>query len=239
VAAEGTSITFMMPKIARKRLGLADGSFSRIGIENHGLAFRGEGITRPVVVPVSMLGTYHSDILNNLFLYLRNNGQNGILGVTTGPLTKAVFFKKGHIVFSGSTDATERIGSVLLRLGYITQEQLNAVAGHDDPRRFGVRLKEAGYITHEQLWHALRVQVISICCSLVDFPVGTFFFLPACVPMDSFSHFFVEPTEVLFEGVIRQDERMRALGRSHDPDPRSPMEVLAAMEAGGDDESSS
>jgi hypothetical protein len=179
-----------------------------------------------------MLGTFHSDILNNLFLYLRNNGQNGILGVTTGPLTKAVFFKKGHIVFSGSTDATERIGNLLLKHGYVTQEQLDSVTGHDDPRRFGVRLKDAGFITHEQLWHALRAQVIGICCTLVDFPVGTFFFLPACVPMDSFSHFFVEPTEVLFEGVIRQDERLRALGANAEPDPRSPLEVLAAMESG-------
>jgi len=32
----------MMPKIARKTLGLADGSFSHIGIDCHALAFRGE-----------------------------------------------------------------------------------------------------------------------------------------------------------------------------------------------------
>jgi len=235
VAAEGQSITFMMPKIARKTLGLKDGSFSRIAIEHHSLIFCGEGVTKPVVLPVAMLGTFHSDILNNLFLYLRNNRQNGVLGVTTGPLTKAVFFKKGHIVFSGSTDATERIGNVLRKLGLVTQEQLDEVAAHDDPRRFGVRVKEAGHITYDQLWHALHVQVTNICCSLVDFPVGSYFFLPGCVPMDSFSHFLIEPTEVLFQGVIQQDEKLRALGQtSADRDSRSPLEVLAAMEAGDD-----
>jgi len=230
----GSSISFMMPKIARKTLGLADGSFSHIGIEGHALAFRGEGVTRPVVLPISMIGTFHSDILNNLFLYVRNNRQNGCLGVTTGPLTKAVFFKRGHIVFSGSTDATERIGSILVRLGFMTQAQIREVEQHDDPRRFGVRCKEAGYLNQEQLWEALRAQVVHICCSLVDFPVGNFFFLPNCVPEESFNHFFIEPAEVLFQGVVAQDEKQRALGLTDAVDMRSPLEVLAAMEESED-----
>ncbi|HEX5138095.1 MAG TPA: DUF4388 domain-containing protein [Planctomycetota bacterium] len=224
----------MMPKIARKALGLADGSFSHLGIEGHAITFRGEGVTRPITLPVSMIGTFHSDILNNLFLYVRNNRQNGLLGVTTGPLTKAVFFKRGHIVFSGSTDATERIGNILVRHGFMTQAQVHAVEQHDDPRRFGVRCKEAGYITQEQLWEGLRAQVVHICCSLVDFPVGSFFFLPNCVPEESFNHFFIEPAEVLFQGVIAQDEKLHALGASDEVDARSPLEVLAAMEESED-----
>jgi len=224
----------MMPKIARKTLGLADGSFSHIGIEGHALAFRGEGVTRPVTLPVSMIGTFHSDILNNLFLYVRNNRQNGVLGVTTGPLTKAVFFKRGHIVFSGSTDATERIGNILIRHGFMTQAQIREVEQHDDPRRFGVRCKEAGFITQEHLWEALRTQVVHICCSLVDFPVGNYFFLPNCVPEETFNHFFIEPAEVLFQGVVQQDEKQRALGMTDEVDARSPLEVLSAMEESED-----
>jgi len=228
---DGTSITVMLPKIARKTLGLADGSFQRIEIEAHSLVLKGQGITRSVRLPVSMLGTYHSDILNNLFLYLQNNSQNGVLGVTTGPLTKAIFFKRGHIVFGGSTDATDRIGNFMLRLGMITDEQLQSVSSHDDPRRFGVRVRDAGFITHEQLWEALRVQTTSICCSLVDFPVGTYFFLPSCVPNDAFNHFVIEPTEVLFQGMIEMDERHRRLGYDAE-EIRSSWDVLAAL---GDD----
>ena len=90
----------MMPKIARKALGLADGSFSRISIQGNALTFCGDGVGAPVYLPVTMLGTYHSDILNNLFQYLSGNRQNGFLAVTTGPLTKGVFFKEGCIVFA-------------------------------------------------------------------------------------------------------------------------------------------
>lgn len=232
----GSSISFMMPKIARKTLGLADGSFSHIGIEGHALAFRGEGLTRPVMLPISMIGTFHSDILNNLFLYVRNNRQNGVLGVTTGPLTKAVFFKRGHVVFSGSTDATERIGNVIVRLGYMTPDEIRQVEEHDDPRRFGVRCRDAGFITQDQLWEALRTQVVHICCTLVDFPVGTFFFLPNCVPEDYFNRFFIEPAEILFQGVIRQDEKAHAFGIVPEVDERSPLEVLAAMEEAADED---
>lgn len=233
MSADGAFITVMMPKIARKTLGLVDGSFSRIQIEANSLVFRGDGMSRGICLPVSMIGTFHSDILNNLFLYLASNRQNGFLGVTTGPLTKGVFFKKGHIVFAGSTDATERIGNVLLRMGLITAEQIREVEQHEDPRRFGVRLKDAGFITYEDLWEGLRVQVSEICASLIDFPVGSYFFLPGCVPLDSFNHFMIEPQEILFQGAIALDEKNRARGRQQGGvDTRSPLEVLSSMERG-------
>ena len=102
----------MLPKIARKTLGLSDGPFSRVQIEAGGICFRGAPMTQgdDAALPVSMLGTFHHDLLNNLFVYLSNARQNGLLVVTTGPLTKVVFFKHGQIVFAGSTDVTERLG---------------------------------------------------------------------------------------------------------------------------------
>lgn len=229
--ADAQTIAVMMPKIARKTLGLRDGSFSHLAVEANAFVFRGEGVTQPVRFPVSLAGTYHSDILNNLFLYLSNNRQNGILCVSTGPLTKNIFFKDGQIVFAGSTDARERIGDVLLRLGYVTREQVASVEAHSDPRRFGVRLRDAGFITQEQLWEALRAQVSGICCSLVSFPVGTFFFLPNAVPADAFSHFVIDPSEVLFRSMVRMDEHHHRVG--YDPTKvgeQTPLEVLADME---------
>jgi len=235
MTADGRSLTVMMPKIVRKTLGLAEGGYSRISIENHTLALRGPGCDGgEVVVPLSMLGTFHADALNNLFLYVSSTRQNGILAVSTGPYTKAVIFKDGKVVFSGSTDASDRIGMILRRLGYASEEDIERVANDGDPRRIGVKLKSAGLITHEQLWEALNEQVTSICHSLVHFPVGTYFFLPNSVPEDAFSHFGIQANEVLFQGMIRFDEQNRRSAL----DPRaleqlSPLEVLAAMEEQG------
>jgi len=232
VTQDTQTIAVMMPKIARKTLGLRDGSFSHLAIESGGFVFRGDGVTRPVVLPVSLAGTYHSDILNNLFLYLSNNRQNGVLCVSTGPLTKNIFFKNGQIVFAGSTDARERIGDVLLRLGFVTREQIASVESHGDPRRFGVRLRDAGAITQEQLWEGLRSQVSGICCSLVHFPVGTFFFLPNCVPADAFCHFVIDPSEVLFQSMVRMDEHHHRVG--YDPNKgisQNPLDLLTEADA--------
>ncbi|MHC4952916.1 MAG: DUF4388 domain-containing protein [Planctomycetota bacterium] len=228
---DGQCIVVMMPKIARKTLGLADGPFSRVTIQNNGVVFagvpaEGEGC---VLHTAAMLGTFHADLLNNLFVYLSHTRQNGMLVVTTGPLTKVVFFKSGQIVFAGSTDATDRIGNVLVRCGYATQEQIDEVAAADDPRRFGVRVKAHGIINYDQLWDALHAQTTEICCSLVGFPVGNYFFMPNVVPDDSFSHFFIEPTQVLFRGMIALDE-YRRVEASAETDNRSPLEVLTAME---------
>jgi hypothetical protein len=232
VNPDGTTISVMMPKIARKTLGLRDGSFSRVAIEDSALLFRGDGMTGPVRVPVAMMGTFHNDLLNNLFLYLANNRQNGILCVTTGPLTKVVFFKRGQIVFSGTTDASERLGNVLVRLGFTTREALAAVEAREDPRRFGVRCRDAGLITQEQLWEALRVQIVGICCSLVHFPVGHYFFLPNCVPADWFNHFVIDPSEVLFESMLRLDEQeRRAAPRPPATEGGSPLGVLSSIDS--------
>ena len=219
----------MMPKIARKILGLTPGTFSRTAIDGNSLVFHGQGAEGQVVLPVSMMGTFHNDLLNNLFLYLSNNSQNGILGVTTGPLSKVVFFKNGNIVFAGTTEATERIGNILLRLDYVTPEQIAEVEAQKDERRFGVRVKEAGFISYEQLWEALRVQVVGTCCSLVHFPVGTYFFLPGCVPADTFNHFDFRPLAVLFQSVLRLDERERQAGASAPTTSDAPLGVLSSI----------
>jgi len=227
---EGQSIIVMMPKIARKTLGLADGPFSRIAIRYNGLVLCGAGVEDDVEVmhTASMVGGYQADMLNNLFVYLSHTRQNGMLVVTTGPLTKVVFFKEGSIVFAGSTDASDRIGNVLVRYGFATQEQIDQVAATDDPRRFGVRVKAHGFINYDQLWESLHAQTTDICCSLVSFPVGNYFFLPNVVPGESFTHFSIEPTQVLFRGMLAMDESTRDL------DPRSPLEVLSALEAADD-----
>ncbi len=229
VHSKSQAISVMMPKIARKILGLTPGTFSRIAIEGNALAFHGQGDEGPVVLPVSMMGTFHHDLLNNLFLYLSNNRQNGILAVTTGPLSKVVFFKKGNIVFAGTTDAKERIGSVLMRLDYVTPEQIAEIDVQDDQRRFGVRVKDAGLITYDQLWEALRVQVVGICCSLVHFPIGNYFFVPDCVPDDSFNHFDFRPLEVLFQSVLRLDEREREVREAQRVASDAPLGVLSSI----------
>jgi len=228
---DGRCIIVMMPKIARKTLGLADGPFSRVGIQANGIVFGGNAANGDETRyhAASMLGTFHPDLLNNLFVYLSHTRQNGMLVVTTGPLTKVVFFKDGEIVFAGSTDAIDRIGNVLVSIGFATQEQIDEVAAADDPRRFGVRVKERGYINYDQLWEALHAQTTEICCSLVGFPVGNYFFLPNVVPDDSFCHFRIQPTQVLFRGMIAMDESRRAADIA-EQDERSPLEVLSAME---------
>ncbi|MEE8105303.1 MAG: hypothetical protein V3T86_07190, partial [Planctomycetota bacterium] len=82
-----------MPKIARKILGLSDGSFSRIGIRGGSIVFESRSDDAEILLPVSMVGIFHNDLLNNLFMYLASNRQNGILAVSTGPLSKVVLFK--------------------------------------------------------------------------------------------------------------------------------------------------
>ena len=88
----------MLPKIARKTIGLADGSFSRISIMYHSLLFHGEGVTRPVQLPVTMLGVFTSDMLNNLFLAVQQRHRD-IRGGADGK------GQRGFVALNGDFDA--------------------------------------------------------------------------------------------------------------------------------------
>ena len=69
------SITVMTPKIVRKTLGLKAGGFSHITIEHGSVLFKGETEEGILRLPLSMMGIFHNELLNNLFLYLSNNRQ--------------------------------------------------------------------------------------------------------------------------------------------------------------------
>jgi Domain of unknown function (DUF4388) len=131
----------------------------------------------------------------------------GQLVMATDEATRYLFINDGYVVGAYSTAGPERLGAVLVRLGEMTDAQVDEtmrVVG--DGVRFGDAAVELGFVSRESLYRYLVKQTEQIVFSTVSVQHGTFAFLddyddgvltfPLSIPL----------TELLMEGVRRMDE---------------------------------
>jgi tetratricopeptide (TPR) repeat protein len=94
--------------------------------------------------------------------------RSGILAVSSGDVTKALFFRHGAVVFASSTLEKDKLGENLMRLGRISRADFAAAyeASQDRKQRFGKALVKAGVMTEEELGRMVAQQVQRIAVSL-------------------------------------------------------------------------
>jgi tetratricopeptide (TPR) repeat protein len=94
--------------------------------------------------------------------------RSGILAVSLGEVTKALFFRHGAVVFASSTLDKDKLGENLIRLGRISRADFATAyeASQEKKQRFGKALVKAGVMTEEELGRVVAQQVQRIAISL-------------------------------------------------------------------------
>ena len=149
--------------------------------------------------------------LAELLQWLSQGTKTGTLVVDSGAVEKRIFFSKGKIVSSASTEPREHLGHFLVSHGFITEQQLAEAVRRQEERRsmLGKVLVDMGLIGEEDLDGMLRLKAQEGIYSLFDWPEGEFRFhddeLPAypMVPID------LDVTGLVLEAMRRQDEWTR------------------------------
>src|SRR6476620_10563377 len=105
---------------------------------------------------------------------LRHARRSGILAVSSGDVTKALFFRHGAVVFASSTLDKDKLGENLIRLGRISRADFAAAyeASQHGNQRFGSALVRAGVVTEEELGRIVAQQVQRIVISLFVWTKG-------------------------------------------------------------------
>lgn len=121
---------------------------------------------------------------------------------------KRLYFDGGEIVTASSNATKDRLGEVLVRLGLLSREQVEASRRAE--RRTGVKqgqvLVDNGFLTDEQLDTALGRQIAQICCSVMVWREGTFDFVDDEEPAADI-HRVREPVmNLIMEGTRQLDE---------------------------------
>jgi len=152
--------------------------------------------------------------LADIFGLLGMSRKTGVLKVTRGAETRSLHWDQGEIVFARSNSVRDSLGNFLVRKGIITPEQ-NAVSASkiDETTRHGKVLVRMGFITADQLLWAVKQQVLEIVYSLFHWRSGFFEFVEGETDAKEKITLSMSTTKVIMEGIHRLDEwaKMRAI----------------------------
>ncbi|HET9768204.1 MAG TPA: DUF4388 domain-containing protein [Thermoanaerobaculia bacterium] len=152
--------------------------------------------------------------LAELLQWLSQGTKTGTLVVDNGTLEKRVFFSKGKIVSSASSEPREHLGHFLVSHGFITEEQLAEAVRRQETQQsmMGKVLVDMGLISEEDLDGMLRLKAEEGIYSLFDWPEGEFRFLDDELPAYPMVPIALDVTGLVLEAMRRQDEWGRFRG---------------------------
>jgi hypothetical protein len=152
-------------------------------------------------------GDLASISLADIFTLLGMGKKLGVLRLTRGAETRTLHWEAGEIVFARSNSVRDSLGNFLVRKGLITPEQ-NAVSASkiDETTRHGKVLVRMGYLTADQLLWAVKQQVLEIIYSLFHWRSGFFEFLEGESETKEKITLSMSTTKVVMEGIHRLDE---------------------------------
>lgn len=158
---------------------------------------------------MAIRGSLKEASLPDVLQLLSMGKKTGCLSVTHRNSFGYIYFDKGRISYASIVNRRDRLGDMLVKLGTITQGQLdNAVnlQGRRRDKRLGELLVEQGALTIEQMHDAIEVQIQEAVYFLFTWNMGTFNF-EADVAPDSQDHVVsINPESLLLEGARRVDE---------------------------------
>ena len=152
-------------------------------------------------------GDLSSVSLADVISLLNLSRKTGVLRCIRGAETRTIFWEQGEVVFARSNSVRDSLGCFLVRRGLITEEQNGESARRITPDlRHGKVLVRLGYLTTEQLWWAVKNQVLEIVYSLFHWTSGYFEFVEGPIESREKITLAVPTTKIVMEGVRRLDE---------------------------------
>lgn len=148
--------------------------------------------------------------LADIFTLLALGKKSGALRLTRGAETRLLTWQAGEIVFARSNSVRNSLGNFLVRQGIITPEQ-NALSAAkiDEATRHGKVMVRMGFITAEQLHWAVKQQVLEIVYSLFHWRGGMFEFVEGAVEANEKITLSMSTTKIIMDGIHRLDEWTR------------------------------
>src|SRR5260221_4340223 len=161
-----------------------------------------------VMAPKSVLsGVLGAFSVAGVFGLVGIGKKGGVLRLQRGAETRAMHWEAGEIVFARANSVRDSLGNFLVRKGIITPEQ-NAVSASkiDEATRHGKVLVRMGFLTADQLLWAVKQQVIEIIYALFHWRSGFFTFVDGSADSKEQITLSMSTTKIVMEGIHRLDE---------------------------------
>ncbi len=133
--------------------------------------------------------------------------KSGVLKMTRGAESRSLHWEDGEVVFARSNSVRDSLGNFLVRKGIITPEQnASSAAKIDGSTRHGKVLVRMGFITADQLLWAVKQQVLEIVYSLFHWKSGFFEFTDEKIDSKEKITLAMSTMKIVMEGIHRLDE---------------------------------
>lgn len=129
----------------------------------------------PPAPRVVMAGDASGFPLSDLIAFLSQSRWSGTIRVHSATGQRAIALKEGEIRGATSDSPSDRLGEWMVRLGYVTRQQLDEVLHDNPPSKLGRALVEKGVIQAHDVWKCITHQVSEIFHAIVLCHEGTFF----------------------------------------------------------------
>ncbi|MGA9523547.1 MAG: DUF4388 domain-containing protein [Myxococcaceae bacterium] len=140
--------------------------------------FRTEPTGAPGPSPrVVLAGDASGFALADLIAYLGQSRWTGAIRVHAPSGQRTISLKDGELKGANSDNPADRLGEVMVRMGFVTREQLEQTLQDNPPSRLGRALVEKGIVQAHDVWNCVTEQVSEIFQEIVLCRDGVFFLL--------------------------------------------------------------
>ncbi len=145
--------------------------------------------------------------LSDLIAFLSQSRWSGVIRVSSPGGERSVTFREGEVRGASSDDPSDRLGEVLVRLGYVERPQVETVLREHPPSKVGRALVEKGLLQAHDLFKCVTHQVSEIFHAIVLCREGSFFLVDQPVD-EKTGHIIQLSTQSLLMDSIRKIDEM-------------------------------
>jgi hypothetical protein len=158
---------------------------------------------------MGLQGNFKTMMLPDVLQWLDAGQRTGILHVRgTQGVTKRVYFERGAIVFTSSSDPREYLGQFLISRGYISEDQLNKAM--ETQLKSGIKLGKilimVGILEEAELEAVLQLKAEENIFDLFLWDEGEFVFQDQEAIEDDLPRVRLNVMSLVMEGIRRKDE---------------------------------
>jgi tetratricopeptide (TPR) repeat protein len=184
---------------------------------------------------MSITGNLRTMDAAEVLQWLANGSKTGTLVLGNGQVEKKIYFQRGAVIMTASSNPKEYLGHFLVSHGLIDEKTLVKAMDMQQSNKMllGKILVTIGAISESELDRMLRLKLEESVYEIFTWPEGDFQFLDGQLPQFTMIPLQLNINALLLEGVQRADEWARI--RLAIPSNQVVPVAVAALEAPADD----
>ncbi len=193
---------------AQRELALRSGRFALAPTSSDLLCFIKNPPTGGEMAPprAVLMGDAGAFPISDLIAFLSQLRWSGLVRVHPASGQRSIYLKEGEVRGAMSADPADRLGEVVIRLGYLTRKQLDQVMEQGHSSKMGRVLVDRGLLEAHQLWKCITQQLSDIFHAMVLCREGAFLLIDQEMDEKSMHSVQLSTQSLLMDSVRQVDE---------------------------------